>query len=224
MKKRPIILAALLAMATTGLFADKLPFQGPGWARIDASVAGWNESSLATVEAKLRHLRPTALVIAQDGRTVAEWGDSARKVNVYSIRKSLLSALFGIAAAEGQVDLDRTLADLAIDDKEPRLTPAEKEATIRDLLMSKSGIYHVAAYEFGGIASQRPARGSHPHGTYWYYNNFDFNVLGTIYSKLLKQGVFTSVEQRLAKPLGMQDFSADTGSSSTTPDPSTLPT
>jgi hypothetical protein len=52
----------------------------------------------------------------------------------------LLSALYGIGVAEGLIDL----ADLGIHDNEPRLTVEEREATIRDLLMSRSGIYHDA--------------------------------------------------------------------------------
>jgi hypothetical protein len=42
------------------------------------------------------------------------------------------------------------------DDKQPALTPAEKRATMRDLLMAGSGIYHPAAYETGDIRRNRP--------------------------------------------------------------------
>jgi hypothetical protein len=48
-------------------------------------------------------------MIVQEGEIVAPWGDIAHKVNVRSIRKSLLSALYGIGVAEGQITLDRTL-------------------------------------------------------------------------------------------------------------------
>ena len=30
------------------------------------------------------------------------------------------------------------------------------------------------------MAMARPARGSYPPGPFWYYNNWDFNALGTI--------------------------------------------
>lgn len=33
------------------------------------------------------------------------------------------------------------------------------------------------------MTKNRPARGSHAPGTFWYYNNWDFNVLGTISEK-----------------------------------------
>ncbi|MDB5511425.1 MAG: class beta-lactamase-related serine hydrolase [Enterovirga sp.] len=211
MKKRPLILAALLALATTSLFADKLPLPGADWADLDLDVhaRGWDTQKLSAVEGRLRHLRPTALVITQNGKLVAEWGDGDRKVNVYSVRKSILSTLFGIGVDEGRIALDRTLADLGIDDKEPRLTAEEKKATIEDLLTARSGVYHPAAYELGVLGRNRPARGSHPHGTFWYYNNFDFNVLGTIYSKLMGESVFDAVASRIAGPIGMSFTAAD---------------
>lgn len=60
-------------------------------------------------------------MVVHDGRVVAVWGDVARTVNVAPVRKSVLSALYGIAVAEGRIDLTRTLAELAIQDNEPRL-------------------------------------------------------------------------------------------------------
>ena len=62
----------------------------------------------------------------------------------------------------------------------PKLTLEEKEATVRDLLVARSGVYHIAQEEAPAMAAARPKRNSHPHGTFWYYNNWDFNALGTI--------------------------------------------
>jgi CubicO group peptidase (beta-lactamase class C family) len=86
-------------------------------------------------------------MIVQDGKIIASWGDVSHKVNIRSMRKSLLSALYGIGVAEGHIRLDQTIGALGIDDREPSLSDAEKQATIRDLLMARSGVYHAAAYE-----------------------------------------------------------------------------
>ena len=110
-------------------------------------------------------------------------GDVATKSNLHSIRKSLLSALIGIAVDERKIDLGATMESLGIDDNEPGLTPTEKTATVGDLLKARSGIYHAALYETPGMARRRPARGSHAPGTFWHYNNWDFNALGTIYER-----------------------------------------
>jgi CubicO group peptidase (beta-lactamase class C family) len=154
---------------------------------------------------------PTALTIMQDGKLLAGRGDERRKVNVASVRKSLLGALYGIAIAEGRIDPSATLAELGIDDTAPGLTEAEKRATVRDLLQARSGIYHVAAYETADIRARRPTRGTHPPGAFWFYNNWDFNALGTIYRQQTGEDIFASFASRIARPTGMVDFTARDG-------------
>ena len=73
------------------------------------------------------------------------------------MRKSLLSALIGIAVAERKIPLDGKLAQLDIDDNAPSLTDVEKQATVRMLLEARSGIYHPALYETPAMAKRRPA-------------------------------------------------------------------
>ena len=82
-----------------------------------------------------------------DGVNVTQWGETSRSFNVHSIRKSLLSALYGIAVAKGEINLYATLGQLGIDDNEPSLTLEEKQARVIDLLKARSGIYHAALYE-----------------------------------------------------------------------------
>ena len=200
-------LALLLALISTPLAAGAAVFPGKTWEMPGASPpAGWDAERLRIAEARFEALRPTGVMVVHDGRVVAAWGDVARTVNVHSIRKSVLSALYGMAVAEGRIKLDRTLGELGLQDNEPRLTSAEQQATIRDLLMSRSGVYHGAAYETPGMAAARPARYSHAPGKFWYYNNWDFNALGTIYRRLTGEDIFEAVEKRIARPIGMEDF------------------
>ncbi len=98
------------------------------------------------------------------------------------------------------------MADLGIDDNAPRLTPMEKQATVADLLKARSGVYHPALYETEGMKKRRPPRYSHPPGTFWYYNNWDFNALGTIFEQQTGDSLFEAFRQRIAMPLGMEDF------------------
>ena len=182
------------------------------WATADDPAAlGWSVEKLRKVQEYSRAYAPTALMIVQDGKVIVSWGEIANKVNIRSARKSLLSALYGIGVAEGHIRLDQTLNEVGIDDRAPSLSESEKQATIRDLLMARSGIYHLAAYEAPGMKARRPQRGSHPPGSYWYYNNWDFNALGFIYQKLIGSDVFRAFETQIAKPIGMEDFSADDG-------------
>lgn len=153
----------------------------------------------------------TALIVMRDGRRVASFGDERVKVDVASVRKSLLGALYGIAIAEKRIDPAATLAKLGIDDLPPSLTESEKQAAVLDLLGARSGIYHVAAHETADMQLKRPERGSHAPGTVWFYNNWDFNVLGTIYRRQTSEHIFASFAKRIAAPLGMEDFEAVDG-------------
>ncbi|UXT61376.1 serine hydrolase (plasmid) [Agrobacterium fabrum] len=181
------------------------------WKSVDPSSVGWSVGQLKAAQDYAASLKPTAVMVVQNGEVIASWGEASRKVNVASVRKSLLGALYGIAVSEGRIDLGSTLADLGIDDKPPALTGSEKQATVRDLLMARSGIYHAAAYETADIRQKRPERRSHAPGAFWFYNNWDFNALGTIYRQQTGEDIFRSFADRIAEPIGMEDFTARDG-------------
>src|SRR6266446_6273542 len=120
-------------------------------------TAGWSAEKLGEAKSWSQQIAPTAAVmIIQHGVIVSEWGDTAVKSNLHSVRKSLLSALIGIAVDEHKLDLSATMDSLGIDDNAPSLTPTEKTATVGDLLKARSGIYHSALYETPGMARRRP--------------------------------------------------------------------
>jgi CubicO group peptidase (beta-lactamase class C family) len=54
----------------------------------------------------------------------------------------------------------------------------------------------------------RPDRGSHPPDTFYYYNNWDFNVLGTIFEQETGVGVCEAFRTEIAEVIGMEDFAA----------------
>jgi len=137
---------------------------------------------------------------------VDAWGDIERNYHCHSMRKSLLSGLYGIYVAEEKIDITKTLEELDIDDKTP-LTEAEKQATVADLLKARSGVYIPAAGEVQSMRDARPERGSHAPGTFWYYNNWDFNALGTIFDQETgEENIYKAFKARIADPIGMQDY------------------
>ena len=71
---------------------------------------------------------------------------------------------------------ETTLADLGMTDH-GGLLPIEQGATHRDLISARSGIYH-AASNAGDNSADAPDRGSQEPGTYFLYNNWDFNAAG----------------------------------------------
>jgi len=141
------------------------------------------------------------VMVVQGDAIVVAWGDISRKFRAHSIRKMLLSALYGIAVEEGAIDIGLTLEQIGIDDITP-LSAEERSATIEQLLMSASGIYLAAVSR----DDTPPPRGSQAPGTVFWYNNWDFNTLGRIYDQLTRTSLFDALQQRLAVLLGMEDF------------------
>ena len=182
-------------------------FPGAQWTKLtNPEELGWSSAHLAEARAFSESIGTTAVMIVQHSVIVDEWGDVAIKSPAHSVRKSLLSALIGIAVDENRIDLSNTLANLGINDNEPSLTEIEKQATVGDLIKARSGIYHAALYETKRMTASKPPRGSHAPGTFWHYNNWDFNALGTIYRQETGEDIFTAFERRIAKPLQMQDY------------------
>lgn len=165
--------------------------------------AGWSSEGIDKARALADSLGSKAVMLIYDGAVVAEWGETRGLAPVRSIRKSLFSALFGIAVHEGAIDTSATLADLGIDDTPP-LTEAEKQARVADLLTTSSGVYHEAAGE--GPGTQKPERGSAAPGEQWFYNNWDFNALGTIYEQETGRSIFEAFAEEIAEPIGMEDY------------------
>jgi CubicO group peptidase (beta-lactamase class C family) len=203
-----VFAASIAAMVRPQVNAAPAPvvFPGAHWAHVDPAKAGWSVAKLKEAEDYARTIGSTAVFVVQDGNVIATFGDVDRKLYIHSVRKSFMSALYGIAVANHKIDLGKSLAQLGIDDKPPSLTAKEKQATVRQLLMARSGVYHKASNESEPQADKRPARGSHAPGTFWYYNNWDFNALGTILRQATGEDTFAAVSEQLAKPLEMEDF------------------
>ncbi len=201
-----ILAIALVALPGAVLAQTSARYPGAAWEQIPGARSGWSDNQLDAARTLSQSLGSSAVVVVQHGAIVASWGETDANILLNSARKSLLSALIGIAVANGQIHLDATLDQLGIDDNPPSLSQAEKQATVRDLLEARSGVYHAANYETAGMQTRRPERGSHPPGTFWYYNNWDFNALGAIYEHATGASVFAGFARQIAAPIGMQDF------------------
>lgn len=167
---------------------------------------GYRDKDLEKVEKYLSETELDAFVALEGEKLIMEWGATEELINCASVRKSIISLLYGIAEEKGLVDLDATLFKLGIDDAKSPLTDMEKQATVRDLLKSRSGIYIRAQGENKKMKYRRPERGEHRPGEYFYYNNWGFNVLGTIFEKETGMLIGEAVYEWLARPTGMKHF------------------
>jgi CubicO group peptidase (beta-lactamase class C family) len=147
-----------------------------------------------------------ACMVMKGDKVIYSYGDFNMPYNSASVRKSIFSALFGIAEEKGIINLDATMADLGIDDNVNPLTATEKTATVRYLLTARSGIYLPAVGESEGMKRRKPARGAFLPNEHFYYNNWDFNVLPMILEQETGKSLGTLIYEWLAIPLGMRDF------------------
>ena len=186
---------------------DPPAFPGDSWQQVaDPSQMGWSNSGLAKAKERAEKVGTESLMIIDEGRLIAAWGEVEDVYYIASCRKSILSTLFGTYVDSRVIPLDTTLGAIGITDKQG-LLPPELEATVGDLLTSQSGIFHPAAATDN---SNLPARGSQPPGEAFFYNNWDFNALGTIFNTLTGDDLYRVFEETIAIPTGMEDFERET--------------
>lgn len=176
--------------------------------RVGAGERGaidWPEELTGPIGRAAESAGSSALVVVHRGDVVLEWGETARRLNAHSIRKSLLSALLGVAVDRGLLDVERPVGSFELPERD-RLNDVERSASVRDLMMSRSGIYLRAANETPMTMLRRPRRNAHLPGEHWYYNNWDMNALGVIFEQSAGLGIGEAFQRWIAVPIGMQDF------------------
>lgn len=151
------------------------------------------------------------LVVTRDGAIVGEWywngwGESTEQ-NVFSVTKSLTSALVGIAQERGELDVTDKASEYIT---EWIGTPSE-DVTIRNLISNDSGRYwdlwtdYVRNY---ALADDKTAHAiglgqQYDPGTVWRYNNSAIQTLEPVLNAATGMDVADYAEQRLFEPLGM---------------------
>jgi CubicO group peptidase (beta-lactamase class C family) len=160
--------------------------------------------ALDSIRETLRHSPTTTLMAVHERDVFFRFGPIDHPSRIASARKSLLAMLYGKPVEHGTIRLDDTLADLGFDDL-GGLLPIERQARVRDLLTARSGVYHPAANN-GDDSAAAPPRGSQQPGSYFLYNNWDFNAAGDIYEQQTGRNIYQAFAEDLAAPLGMEDF------------------
>jgi len=170
--------------------------------------------ALVRLDRYLDSTRTAAFIVMRDDRIVyeryARGFDERSLFNSFSIAKSVMSTLVGIALSEGRIrSLDATVADYR-----PELaTSAYGAVRIRALLTMTSGVGDrpsllpgSAQYYYGddlheaisgARAESRPANG-------WRYSEADAQVLGFVLEAAVGESVSDYLAEKLWKPLGME--------------------
>ena len=206
---RSLAVIVLIGLAPiSAQISTDLVFPGKTWQYVergDLPAIGWSPELLQKTTTFIRdNSHTTGLVVVDRGRVVYQYGDVQELSYVASVRKSILSMLYGYWVENGTIKLDTTLDALKIDDI-GGLLPTEKKATIRDVITARSGVYHPASYA-GDDLAEAPARGSQKPGSYMLYSNWDFNVAGAIFEQLTRRDIYDELQAQLAIPLQFEDW------------------
>ena len=140
----------------------------------------------------------TGLIAIYKGKKFFEYGDLEHISYIASNRKSILAMLMGKYVENGTINLTQTLEELEMDDIEG-LMDIEKKATVNHLATARSGIFHNPSYG-GDDRKNVLRRGSVEPGTYYLYNNWDFNAVGYVFEKLVGKTIYEELEEQIAIP------------------------
>jgi hypothetical protein len=179
---------------------------GALWQETSPESVGYSSAKLEAIRAWVKTQDTGSMMVIVQGRVIFSYGDVAHTSKIASVRKSVLDMLYGADAFKDKindVDLNKTVKQLGLDDKIPFL-PIEEKATLLQLMAARSGIYIPSGDE--DQAKTLPPRGSEYPGSHYLYNNWDFDAAGTAFEKLTGKDIFQALQDDLAKPIGMQDF------------------
>ncbi len=184
---------------------EDMHYPGKNWTKAkNPTFLGFSAEELDGLTGHLKTLNTQSLHVSVNGEEVYAYGDVSTTVYTASIRKSILAMLYGKYVKDGTIKLDATLEDLGMSDV-GGLLPIEKQASIRDLIKARSGVYHKAS-NGGDNSADAPPRGSQKPGTYFLYNNWDFNAAGAVFEKLTGNNLYQELNDQLVIPLGFEDF------------------
>jgi len=167
-----------------------------------------------------------ALVIVKGGNIVYETyrngSDAKTRFITYSVAKSYVSTLIGLALADGAI---KSLDDKVTDYLPEMKDGGYRDATIRDLLRMRSGVDWKEIYQFGSdtqltkvhdnslvayryrwcdYAANESKPGAHKPGEMFNYATLDTSVLGCILEKAVGKKGADYMSERLWKPAGME--------------------
>ncbi len=194
------------------------------WPTTTAAEAGLDPERLGALGRQARQQASTCFAVVRDGRLVRDWNwrdtDPDDPREVFSVTKSVASALVGIAVKDGL---------LALDDRASRWITewrgtGSEAVTVRDLLTNTSGRFWSGESDYqtlvGSENRTRYAVGlsqQHDPGSAWAYNNAAIQTLDRVISEATGMSTADFAEERLFGPLGMADsrLTLDTSGRST---------
>ena len=158
---------------------------------------------------------PNGLIL-RGGRIVAQWGDTQRVDMTFSIAKSYLSMLAGVAVARGLIrDVDDPVREYALDDGFD--SPQNRDITWRHLLHQTSEWQGtlwdkpdlVDRNRQVGVGSDNSRKGTHRDlqapGSFWEYNDVRANRLSLSLLQVFRRPLPEVLREAIMDPIGASD-------------------
>ncbi|WP_299676014.1 serine hydrolase [uncultured Dokdonia sp.] len=215
--KKITIISIALALCVWGVFSMSIQnwfYSNPAYVgkafqkQITFKNSSFTQEKLDEITSYLEDESETSsMLVLENGKVIYEYGDVSQVSYIASCRKSVLAMLYGKYVANGTIDLEQTIGDIGIDEDDGLLT-IEKQATIENIISSRSGVFHIPAN--GGYDEKNiKERGTVQPGEYFVYNNWDFNVAGYILEQKSGKSIYEEIEEQLAIPLGFEDWNIE---------------
>ncbi|MDH4064633.1 MAG: beta-lactamase family protein [Acidobacteriota bacterium] len=200
--------AARSAASEAGAFAP-----GPAWNGPDADVDA-RLGALARSAAELPRLR--SLLVSWQGELVLEHyfrgARADRPANIKSASKSVLSALVGVALAEGHLkDVSEPVAPHFQAELGPRADARTRGITVEHLLTMQTGLASTSGRNYGAWVQspnwvryvlRRPFIAD--PGTRMEYSTGNSHLLSALLTRVTHQSTWQFAQQGLARPLGFR--------------------
>jgi CubicO group peptidase (beta-lactamase class C family) len=211
---RPAILAASLFVSLTGLGLAREAKDRQQDATSASTQASLAPSDLPAVLAtKYSTLR--ALVLARGNCSIFEYYgrsvDAETQSPAFSVTKSVLSILVGIAIDEGDLRLDEKLSEIVPEAFNEKVDARARDITVRDVLTKTEGFAETGSGRPGppgsGIWSwmlNRPIK--YPPGTRFRYDGIGSDLLSAVLSHAIKQNAADFARRKLFDPLQIRNY------------------
>jgi CubicO group peptidase (beta-lactamase class C family) len=185
-----------------------------------ARVSTQASPALSDLPAVLATKYPTlrALVLARGNCSIFEYYrrniDTETQSSVFSVTKSVLSILVGIALDEGHLRLDQKLSEIVPEGFNENSDPRARDITVQDILTKTEGFAEMGSGNFklgppgSGIWSwmlNRPVK--YPPGTHFRYDGVGSDLLAVVLSHAIKQDAADFARRKLFDPLQISNYS-----------------
>lgn len=232
-RKAPLVGPAQPAQALPATFkaSSQISFPAENFTVIPPEKAGINSERIAELDRYLfkrigddkdrKGIRTDCALLLKDGKIVYEKYTRGFHANrrhlIWSVTKSFINTLMGIAVADGKLKIE----DYAAKYYPPLNEPGKDRIKIDDLLRMSSGLYWNEGYEASPLHSSVIAmlytrgRGDmadfsarqkilHEPGTHWYYSSGTTNILSALLKNVYQADYDNLAHEKLFRKIGMK--------------------